>query len=333
MHTFSVVIATRNRQALLAETLQALSAQDWPADSFEIIVADNGSTDATPGVVAEAASRRGAPLVRYLFVPEPGKSTAVNQALPLANGDFIAFTDDDVRPEPDWLTRFAKAFTETRADFVAGRVRPAWESTPPDWLSPSVYGVIAVPENGDARLDIKPGEHRVVPIGANMAVRRSVIGHIGGLRVDLGKLEGSLRTGEDHEFFLRMLHAGFRGIYEPTAVVHHRVGNERLDRGYFRRWLHQNGRDVAGLDRVYSRPSVARVLRVPRYLWRQAISDSFAATGAALRSDRAQRFGSVARLVWFAGYLREAWFGKPQTSAAPGTKESDSGSPFVSQAS
>ena len=45
MHTLSVVIATRNRQALLAETLEALAAQDWPADAFEIIVADNGSTD------------------------------------------------------------------------------------------------------------------------------------------------------------------------------------------------------------------------------------------------------------------------------------------------
>ena len=333
MHTFSVVIATRNRQALLAETLQALSAQDWPTDAFEIIVADNGSTDDTPGVVAEAARRRGAPLVRYLFVPEPGKSAAVNQALSLAHGDFIAFTDDDVRPEPDWLKQFAAAFAETRADFVAGRVRPAWESTPPDWLSPSVYGVIAVPENGDVRLDIKPGQDQVVPIGANMAVRRSVISHIGGLRVDLGKLEGSLRTGEDHEFFLRMLHAGFRGIYEPTALVHHRVGTERLDRGYFRRWLHQNGRDVARLDRAYSGRGVARLLGVPRYLWRQAVSDSAAAIGAAVRNDRAERFGSVGRLIWFAGYLRETWFGRSRVFVAPEPKPSDSRSPFASQAS
>ena len=331
MHTFSVVIATRNRQALLAETLHALAAQDWPADAFEVIVADNGSTDDTPRVVAEAARRRGAPLVRYLFVPEPGKSMAVNQALPLTTGDFIAFTDDDVRPERDWLTQVAAAFDETRADFVAGRVRPAWEATPPDWLSPSVYGVIAVPENGDDRLDITSGQHQVVPIGANMAVRRSVIRTIGGLRVDLGKIDGSLRTGEDHEFFLRMLHSGFRGIYEPTAVVHHRVGSERLYRGYFRRWLHQNGRDVARLNRVYARRDVRRLLRAPRYLWRQAGSDSVAAVKAAMRRDRAQRFGSFGRLIWFAGYLREAWFGGSPAVGIYDTK--DSRSPFASQAS
>ena len=61
MRTLSVVIATRNRQALLALTLDALAAQDWPAEAVEIVVADNGSTDATAQVVAAAARRRGAP--------------------------------------------------------------------------------------------------------------------------------------------------------------------------------------------------------------------------------------------------------------------------------
>jgi GT2 family glycosyltransferase len=160
-----------------------------------------------------------------------------------------------------------------------------------------------------------------------------VIRRIGGLRVDLGKLDGSLRTGEDHEFFLRMLHSGFRGIYEPKAVVHHRVGTERLDRGYFRRWLHQNGRDVARLNRVYSLRNVPRLLRAPRYLWRQAVFDSVAAVGAAARRDRARRFGSFGRLIWFAGYLREAWFGRPPAIGSYDTSEAASRSPIASQAS
>ncbi|HUR33037.1 MAG TPA: glycosyltransferase family 2 protein [Vicinamibacterales bacterium] len=327
---FSVIIATRNRQALLAETLSALALQDWPVNAFEIIVADNGSADATSSVVADAAARLGAPLIRYVFVPEPGKSAAVNQALGLATGDLIALTDDDVRPEKDWLTRLAAAFDETGADFVAGRVTPAWETSPPDWLSPSVYGVIAVPDNGSERIEITPDHHEVMPIGANMAVRRAVVVSIGGLRVDLGKLDGSLRTGEDHEFFLRMLHAGFRGAYEPTALVHHRVGNERLDRGYFRRWLHQNGRDVARLNQVYS-AHVPRLLGAPRYLWRQAVSDGASAIRAAASRDRARRFGAAARLIWFAGYLREAWLGTPQPPAAL-LPDGQRTSPFAHQA-
>jgi glycosyltransferase involved in cell wall biosynthesis len=330
VHTFSVVIATRNREALLAATLQALAEQDWPTDRVEVIVADNGSSDATARIVADAGRRRGAPLVRYLFVAEPGKSAAVNQALAIASGDLIALTDDDVKPARNWLTRLAAAFDETGADFVAGRVHPTWEAPPPEWVSPSVYGVLAIPENGDHRLPLTMSEQPIVPIGANMAVRRSVVAAIGGLRVDLGKLDGSLRTGEDHEFFLRMLHAGYSGVYEPTAAVHHRVGAERLSRGYFRRWLHQNGRDVARLERAYPARGVTSLLKAPRYLWRQAAVDGAAALGAALRGDRRGRFGASVRLIWFAGYLREAWFGRPDSPQADETSARTS--PFASQA-
>ncbi len=323
MHTFSVVIATRNRQALLAQTLDSLASQTWPSDRLEVIVADNGSTDATPKVVTNFGRRRGAPLVRYLFVDTPGKSAAVNQALAIATGDLVALTDDDVRADGDWLMRLAAAFDETGAHFVAGRVKPAWESAPPDWLQPSLYGVIAVPENGDERVSITAAQQHVMPIGANMAVRREVVQRIGGLRADLGKLDGSLRTGEDHEFFLRMLRAGFTGAYEPTAVVHHRVGAERLERSYFRRWLHQNGRDVARLNRSYAPGGTPSLMRAPRYLWREALRDGAAVLGATARGHRADRFGASARLIWFAGYLRHAWFEAVPT-APPSADEAPS---------
>lgn len=319
MHTISVVIATRNRQALLAQTLDSLASQTWPCERLEVIVADNGSSDATPDVVTSFGRRRGAPLVRYLFVDTPGKSAAVNQALAIATGDLLALTDDDVRADHDWLMRLAAAFDETGADFVAGRVKPAWESAPPDWLSPALYGVIAVPENGDDRVAITPAQQRVMPIGANMAVRREVVLRVGGLRADLGKLDGSLRTGEDHEFFLRMLQAGFTGVYEPAAVVHHRVGAERLERGYFRRWLHQNGRDVARLNRSHAPVGTPILMGAPRYLWREALRNSAAVLGATARGHRADRFGATARLIWFAGYLRHAWFGAD--TAAPASAD------------
>src|SRR5580765_3816192 len=105
----SVVIATRNRQELLVETLAALAAQRWPRDRFEIIVADNGSTDATRSVVAQAAATAGAPSIAHLFVGQPGKSHAVNAALQAARGDLIAFTDDDVLPDPNWIAALAGA--------------------------------------------------------------------------------------------------------------------------------------------------------------------------------------------------------------------------------
>lgn len=329
MHTFSVVIATRNRQALLAETLEALTVQESPF-AAEVIVADNGSTDDTAAVVARAAQRRGAVAVRYMFVPEPGKSAAVNRALAVAGGDLIAFTDDDVRPEPAWLRALATAFDETGADFVAGRIFPAWETQPPDWLSPPLFGVLAVPDNGGERMPIDADHQQVMPIGANMAVRRAVVRALGGLRVDLGKLSGTLRTGEDHEFFLRMIHAGCRGVYEPAAIVHHRVGAERLHRSYFRRWLYQNGRDVARLEAVYPRPAGRRLLGTPGYLWRQAARDGRTALGSAVRDDGRVRFSAMVRLMWFGGYLRETWFGNRRHE--PAAHDRSRRSPLTSHA-
>jgi glycosyltransferase involved in cell wall biosynthesis len=315
----SVVIATRNRQRLLAETLAGLVQLRWPRDRYEIIIADNGSTDATAAVVELAAARPSAPEIRYLYVPEPGKSFAVNAALALAGGDIIALTDDDVLPDSGWLDHLCAAFDETGADFVAGRIFARWETPPPHWMSRALYGVLAIPDNGDTRLEIAPGTSRVVPIGANMAVRASVVARIGGLRTDLGKLDGTLRTGEDHEFFLRMVSAGFRGVYEPHAVVHHWVPRERLERSYFRKWLHQNGRDVARLAAAHPAP-VRTLMGVPRYLWRDAIGHARTALHGALTGNAASRFDGEVRLLWLGGYLREAWFSpKPEAAISRAT--------------
>ena len=316
----SIVIATRNRSALLEQTLHGLARQRWPADRLEIIVSDNGSTDATREVVARAATRlrqggggvtpaRGVP-IRYLWVGQPGKSQAVNAALQVTRGEIVAFTDDDVQPDAEWVPALVRALEETHSDFVAGRIRPIWEIEPPGWMSPSLYGVLAIPDNGPVRLPITADTPaHVMPIGANMAVRAAAIARLGGLRTDLGKLAGSLRTGEDHEFFLRLLDAGCRGVYEPGALVGHLVPAARLERGYFRRWLHQNGRDVARIERSHA-ASLPFVLGAPRYLWRQLIADAMSTVRASIGGDDARRFASAVRVLWFAGYLRESWFGE-----------------------
>jgi hypothetical protein len=234
----------------------------------------------------------------------------VNTILRDAQGSLVAMTDDDVCPEPDWLERMAAAFEETGADFVAGRILPRWECAPPPWLSSPLYGVLAIPDNGETRLTLGPeGDGQaVIPIGANMAVRKTVVRQLGGLRRDLGKLSGTLRTGEDHEFYLRMLRAGCRGVYEPTARVRHFVPRERLRAGYFCRWLYQNGRDVSRLESAYT-TAVRRLFGVPRYLWRQAAGDLAATIGALFVADESRRFATLVRLIWFGGYVRAAWWG------------------------
>jgi hypothetical protein len=145
-----------------------------------------------------------------------------------------------------------------------------------------------------------------MPIGANMAMRRSVVDRLGGLRTDLGKLRGTLRSGEDHELHLRMLRARLRGVYEPSAIVRHFVPAARLTRAYFRRWYVANGRVVARLEPAY--PTTARYhFGVPTYLWGQAVGDARLLARALLTADARARFTHSTRLLWFGGFLGETW--------------------------
>jgi glycosyltransferase involved in cell wall biosynthesis len=301
----SVVIATRDRATLLEGTLKALCEQQSPGCPFEILVVDNGSVDSTATVVAEAARRSSVP-VTYLIEEKPGKSHALNTAVAHARGDLLALTDDDVLPSPGWLAAFAQAFSETGADYAAGRILPLWEAPPPRWLTPSLHGVLAISDGGTRRLTLKGTQDKVMPIGANMAVRRPVLDSIGGWNPELGKLKNTLRTGEDHEFALRLVAAGFTGVYEPEASVLHRVPADRLRLAYFARWCYGNGQMAAGLEQDY--PSTARYLvSVPRYLWQRFAKDLVSTVAGVVTVNPRRSTSGAMRLAWFAGYLEGRW--------------------------
>lgn len=310
----SIIIATRDRASLLRDTLDALARQRDPGTDVEVMIVDNASVDATREVVAEAAATLRWP-VHYLHEPQAGKSHALNSALRRVRGDLLVFTDDDVLPDPGWLAAYAGVMGRTGADYAVGRILPLWEAPPPAWMSPALYGVLAVPDGGTERLRIADGmNHEIMPLGANMAVRRHVVDRIGGWDTGLGKLQGTLRTGEDHEFALRMASAGFVGIYEPTAAVQHRVPGERLQLSYFRRWFYDNGGVEASLEDRY--PTTAKYLcRVPRHLWRESLGNLVRLAAAAATLDRAVIVARWMRLTWFAGYVRARWQRQPSAAA------------------
>ncbi len=322
MLLISLVVATHNRRRHLQRLLAAVAEQDWPQDRLEVVVVDNNSSDGTAEFLCSLAGRCDLASLRVLHEERPGKSHALNAGLRAARGDLLAFTDDDVVPERQWLTQLIAAMQETKADFGLGRITPIWEAPRPAWLRPELYGVLAIPDNGPERLPVRAGtnEH-AMPIGANMALRRHVVATIGGWRTDLGKLRKTLRSGEDHEFFLRMLRAGFSGVYEPSACVGHVVPAARLERDYFRRWLYDNGQIVAELEREY--PTTSRyLLRVPRYLWREAVTSAAELVRSGWRGDEGVRFARETRLRWFVGYVRRAW------SAGPASPEPSRPAPF-----
>ncbi|MGP6159421.1 MAG: glycosyltransferase family 2 protein [Vulcanimicrobiaceae bacterium] len=107
----SVVIATRDRAAFLEPALDSLAAQDG-APEFEVVVADNGSSDATAALVDERA--RTSPFrLHRVFIPEPNRSAARNAGVAAAEGPIVLFVDDDVWLPPNFLAAHARAHART----------------------------------------------------------------------------------------------------------------------------------------------------------------------------------------------------------------------------
>jgi glycosyltransferase involved in cell wall biosynthesis len=101
----SVIIPTFNRAATLHETLDGLAHQTWPADDFEVVVVDDGSTDDTPAV----ANRRDPYRLRYLRQENRGSAAARNYGAVQSQGSLLVFIDDDITLAPDYLHALAAA--------------------------------------------------------------------------------------------------------------------------------------------------------------------------------------------------------------------------------
>jgi glucosyl-dolichyl phosphate glucuronosyltransferase len=320
--SISVLICTYNRAELLRETLAALHVMDAPdACSVEIIVVDNNSTDATTAVVTESIGRARFPVV-LIQERQQGKSFALNAGLAAATGDVLALTDDDVLPATDWLVRIVEAFRRHDVTFVFGKVLPRWQSTPPpELLTPTaqdIWGPLAIVDYGDEPSEYTPtSRNQRLPIGANLAFVRRVLVSLGGWRTDLGKVNNTLISGEDHEIFLRFRRCGlYAGYYDPGIVVRHLVPTERLTRRYFRRWFFWHGKTAAlMLDELYpdvDMPSVPRVAGAPRFLYRQALHQCV--RWAATRwGDPLTALIEELRALRFIGLLVECWRLRKQT--------------------
>jgi glucosyl-dolichyl phosphate glucuronosyltransferase len=312
---FSVVIATYNRAAYLADTLRSL-ARLQVEGGWEAIVVDNNSTDHTRAVVSSARRYFPAPL-RYLFESRQGRSPALNAGIAAARGSIIATTDDDVRVQSDWLTQAEAGLTAWQADYVGGRVQPIWEVPPPRWLPPTAarqWAVVALLDYGTSPL---PLGRPYVPLGVNMAFRREAFARAGLFDVEVGRRAGTLLGQEVREWGIRAEAAHLAGWYVPTMVVHHLVPAARLRKRYFRRWFYwhgisraqlyrRSGRDIEAPERPA--PHATRhIAGVPRYLYRTCAGHAVAALWSAARGRAVETFDHELWLWFFAGVLVEGW--------------------------
>jgi glucosyl-dolichyl phosphate glucuronosyltransferase len=309
----TVLIPTYNRAALLDETLASIRAlRVRTGRLWEVFVVDNNSTDHTRAVV-ERHARDFPVALRYLLEPRQGRSSALNAGIAASEAAVIAMTDDDVRVEPGWLDAACDVLEDPSLSYAGGPVSPIWGAPPPPWLDLSrgdLWGTIAIQDHGDLPLSYE--DARKVPLGANIAARRSVFTAIGGFRADLGRSSGRLVMGQEvPELLMRARAAGMRGVYLPAMRVHHHVPSKRLTRRYFRAWWYGKGVSRSALERMQPVTELGvdlratpHILRVPRYMYGSAARDLAGWVKNLARGRTADAFRHEMMLMFFAGYFR-----------------------------
>lgn len=323
----TVLICTYNRVERLRETLDALQDMSCPDNcDVEIVIVDNNSTDGTREAVQSAAEGARFP-VRYLLETQQGKSFALNLGLAHSRGDVLALTDEDVLPAVDWLQRVVAAFRTYDVTFVFGKVLPRWSTTPPPELlterAQHIWGPLALLDYGDAIAHYEPDSRGLgLPIGANLSFSRQAVITTGGWRTDLGKVNNTLISGEDHEIFMRLRrHHLYRGVYDPANQVRHYVPASRLTRAYFRRWFYWSGKTRAlMLQDLYPELDIDRVLKLagtPRFLFRQGFEETTRYVRALWQQDALGIFIEELALIQYLGLYAECWRRRHRTFNGP----------------
>ena len=239
----TVALCTWNRAPLLRRALEDLAALEIPAGvRLEILAVDNGSNDETPALLREQAS---ALPLRALSEPEPGLACARNRAVAEARGEWILWTDDDVRVEAGWLAAYVEASRRhPDAAFFGGATLPWTEQAPPAWIAESweqladVWAIRALPP------EPAPIARARLPVGANFAIR-SEVQRRRPYDPRLGRRGDALVGGEETAVMRKLLADGHTGWWVPDACVHHFIPAERMTESYLRRVWFGHGSERA----------------------------------------------------------------------------------------
>jgi GT2 family glycosyltransferase len=212
----SVVICTRDRSDLIGTAVASVAACDYP--SFDLHVMDQSTDDSTREVVVGLQEKLAEQCaIHYHHLEQAGLSRAYNAGFRATDGPIVACTDDDVVVPADWLTRIARSFdTDPQLGLLYGQVLIPPSLIPVD--SDTIVPTLVWTER--QRLHRSHHNYKVWGMGANMAVRRTVMEAVGGFDEMMGG-GAPLRSSQDFDFALRVYRAGFAVLLDPEVKVDH----------------------------------------------------------------------------------------------------------------
>jgi len=203
---FSIIVPTFNRPTQLTACLQSLTYLDYARNRFEVIVVDDGSVMPPKDIVSSFCHQL---TVTLSTQPHRGPAMARNMGAKEAKGEFLAFTDDDCHPAPNWLQSLAARFA-TRADHaIGGQTLNALPDNLYSTASQLIINYLYAYYNAD------PHQARFFTSN-NLALPADRFRSIGGFNTTF-----PWAGGEDREFCERWLHHSYPLIYAPEVLVVH----------------------------------------------------------------------------------------------------------------
>ena len=221
----SVVVCTYNGARTIRDCLDGLEQLEYP--DYEVIVVDDGSTDATAAIAREYDCR-------LIQTENRGLGSARNTGLHAATGEIVAYIDDDAYPDPHWLSYLASTFRSTRHAAVGGPNLPPAEDG-------SIAECVAHAPGGPIHVLLTDSDAEHIP-GCNMAFHKRALEEIGGF-------DPQFRTaGDDVDVCWRLQERGCTLGFSPAAMVWHHRRNSVLTY-----WKQQTGygRAEAMLERKW----------------------------------------------------------------------------------
>lgn len=233
--TFSIIIPTYNRPQALARCLDSLSQLNYPQNGFEVIIVDDGSHESLEPLLAAYKDRIPLQLIRQ---KNAGPASARNAGSINAKGTFLAFTDDDCMPAPNWLSELETNLALKQNCMVGGRVVNALLNNIYAYASHLILDIVYSHYN-------MGGMDPHFFASNNMALPANIFRSTGGFDTSY-----TLAGGEDREFCDRWLEMGNQMVYEPEAMVYH--AHKLTFRGFLKQHI-SYGRGAFCFNRSHAR--------------------------------------------------------------------------------
>lgn len=222
MKHISVCICTFRRTKLLEHLLHELAHQETEGRfTYSVVVADNDHLRSAERTVLDFTAASNLPVV-YCVEPRQNISLTRNKAIENANGDFVAFIDDDEFPTKDWLLTLFNACNEYNVDGVLGPVKPHFEEQPPNWVIKGKFYDRPTYPTGFI-IDWRKGRT------GNVLLKRQIFA------TSEQPFRPEFRTGEDQDFFRRMIERGYVFVWCDEALAYEVVPRTRWKRTFMLR--------------------------------------------------------------------------------------------------